>query len=612
MFNLGYRFLLLALLVLKCGCGSFYTVAQVKPAKLLPEDGGAIAKVFCFGGVESNPGSTDFFIENSKTYAPCVVHPVVISGTFLTKTSLRGQMGMDSLLLNQFDWNDNNFTEDSLNLILENHDNLNTKQISSWIEFSQPFTQTYSLVDFGESKLIDLDSMSPEQRFDFQLGIADGDELLPRFEKKEIVWKYSETNFTPFSVRKKNLVNVKSSAFYDVDSTLTPKEKITLLMAQHRYTKMLKDTISKKFNEKALQADHSAFPVLIQSNRICYCNYSPSGNRDCASECDIALATKIGAYLQDRLHARVSDHNLAILNTSRAELIFNNYCEKTNDWASWLRSTPCTGNSQGDLLCAVAGGNMFVTSDVVFLGTDEQNKLLNNRQVIDSLGLSNTRNINISYVNNALLSAVYGDPTGKRVVWVGTEGTTKTFSINYTGAGKEARQPIYHIDLFFNPIGRVSDSNMDFYYLIGVPFGFGKYANTSTKAAELKRSLDKINQAIAGSLTSFGYNPKPIEIPVGVNYEYKDKYEVVMFVAFCNGIFERRNDTLNYLLPRYTERTMDDYWKQYQIMEAKAIKNLNDSLLQATGNKFKCIPVSSASHQGDSALRCQVKVIKRR
>jgi hypothetical protein len=550
-----------------------------------------------------------------------VIYPRVVSGTFVSETFVRGGLNdMDTLVQNK-SWAYNSSFDESYLEQIQSRKGIDSQLLSDWIELNQPLGQNYSILGpkVGE-KPLDLSELTLEERTDFVVDFSQSVDFEAVVENDEIVWRSIGNEFATIVVRKSRKttglkLNDKVENNNVIEMSLSVEEKLELLNAQRRYL----DSLESYLHSSSLNGN-SNMPLMIEAGQICYCSYNPSGLRSCSRTCNVnLLKSEFGRYFQDRLHVRNNAAGSLILNTANADFIGRRgkkrYCEMTEDWAKKLKTMPCSGiECQRDVLCGLAGGNMFVTEQILFIGTDERHRILGSKQLKVNMGLKDNEKDD-RIINNALLTAVYGnDIENKSIVWVGTYRPVRVHSVHSDVAGTEAYQPIYHIDLFFNPLGTINSKSKDFYYLIGQPEEFGVHREDQTMINDLRSSIDTINKAIMDSLESRDFNPIPIEIPLGVNHENlssetdKNAYEVGIFVALCNGFFEKGEDSVRYLFPRYSSKVISSFDHDYKRMENAARDKIHDKLKKVP---FKLIFVESATYTGDSALRCQVKVIAR-
>ncbi len=600
-----------------CTCSSqSLTLASEQP-RIIPDESGLVQNVICHSG----SGIADFFTDQLNGYSACVIYPRVVSGTFVSETFVRGGLNdMDTLVVQNKSWAYNSSFDERYLQKIQSRKGVNAQSLSDWIELNQPLGQNYSILgpQVGE-ELLDLSKLSLEERTDFVVDFSQSVVFEAVVENDEIVWTSIGNEFAPIVVRKSRKttglkLNDKVQNNNVIEMSLSEGEKLELLNAQRRHL----DSLESYLHSRSLNGN-SIMPLMIEAGQICYCSYNPSGLRSCSRTCNVnLLKSEFGRYFQDRLHVRNNATGSLMLNTANADFIGKKgkkrYCEMTEDWAKKLKTMPCSGiECQRDVLCGLAGGNMFVTEQILFIGTDERHRILASKQLKLNMGLKDNEKDD-RIINNALLTAVYGnDIENKSIVWVGTDRPVRVHSVHSDVAGTMAYQPIYHIDLFFNPLGTINHESKDFYYLICQPEEFGVHPEDQTMINDLKASIEVLNNAIQDSLKRKGFTPIPIEIPFGVNHENriternKNPYEVGMFVALCNGIFEKGKGSVRYLFPRYSSKVISPFDDDYKRMENAAQDKIHDKLKVP----FKLIFVESATYTGDSALRCQVKVIAR-
>lgn len=583
-------------------------------AAMLQDDVGLIETVIC----QSGSGIADFFTNASNGFNACVIYPFISRGSFVSGSKIVGlHSDSDTLFLGNRSWGlSESFKSSDLDGLMYRY-RITPNMLTDWLESNQAFSKLYSRVELEPGSVLDLNELDDQGRLEFMLSLGALSDLTPTIENEEIVWKFTNERFSSITIRKASLLDGQLHPMDELSNRLTVSEKLQLLNAEQIYFQTLGENLEKELISKsAYGADVSFSPLVFRANQICYCEFRSTGRHRCIPNCNFNLMTSsFGSYFQDRLHARSKGEGTLKLNTSRADLlnIGENwlYCYNADRWAEWLNTVQCSGmKCESDPLCGIAGGNMFVCEKVLFMGTDELHRILHNVQLRRNIGLGPNEK-DTSLIVQALLRTVYGNSAQeKTLIWVGTDQPTRVHSAQSENAGKYAYQPIYHIDLFFNPLGIIGEGN-NFYYILGDPIGFGPVPDEASKLSELRSAINEMNRVIRDSLTSLQLNPVALKIPLGVKYNEQNGYTVGVFFAFCNGLFENSQSTTRYLFPRYSSNVTGAYYSQYNSMESVAVAKL-DTLNRLGGVNHTTTFIESRTYNGDSALRCQVKVVKRR
>jgi hypothetical protein len=575
-------------------------------SNLQVETSGQIKQILLLG-----KGPTEFFLSNSNKYGPCILDPIMYEGTFLTDIAIFTSSGDSLTLQKDSRWVSEigELSEEVRRIFAGNRD-IPDEAWSSWIRANRPFTQDFSIIEF-RNDTVDLWSMSEEERasliIDLERAVAPP---RPKIFDQQIVWESDgEAGLVAeMIIRKRNKSKFGKdfqAELRDIDGSVSITDRVLLLEADLEFERLVVPKIDKLITNMTGKSTRSSyFPLYVGADKICYCDYY--GPTRCNRSCTGEVFGELGRYFQDRFHIRESTDGVG-LNTARAGSLFNSntVCHFTQEWSEYFQNFSCAGGSSADSMCSIAGGNMFVTEDVLFIGKDEFYRIWYSENMKASLGIKVT---NQKSIENALLRKAYSNPAAKKLIWVGTNDLKEVHSTNSIEAGSRMFQPIYHIDLFFNPLGTLSPGSKSFYFLLGVPEET-KQIVLNSKIDHLDTALNEIRSNVSQALIDAGYVPKCIEVPLGVKYE--NEFYVNRFTSFCNGLFEKWDGHVNFLMPRYDSALFIPYSQDYVDIELLAIENMNNALDSATNNQFEVIPVYSSTYNFNSALRCQVKVIRR-
>ncbi len=327
----------------------------------------------------------------------------------------------------------------------------------------------------------------------------------------------------------------------------------------------------------------------------------------CDSKTDTGCQTEVRRllrnYSQDQFIVRVDSSSscLAALNRPYHSKSLN---RSMNCYASQL----CGCSKRWDSCAQVAldslsirGGNYFVRDTLVFIGADVASayKLCSNWW--------GTLGFKTSPSKDSLEIALGRLLTGRSnasIVWIGDKDSLPTIDSNYCSSYPLESchsQPIYHIDLFFHPLGTLN-GDTDFYYLFSnlEDSLHPETTKSSYRYKELQERLRRTAENIEDNLKSKMFNPKPILLPLGF---YGDFANTEVFVAFANGISENKESEFCYYMPGYLNsealRYSDYYSKAHEAaVHAMLINGLD-------------VETIWANYDYNAALNCFTKVLDR-
>jgi len=251
------------------------------------------------------------------------------------------------------------------------------------------------------------------------------------------------------------------------------------------------------------------------------------------------------------------------------------------------RMLPGMNHSGMDSL-GVQGGNMFVSGDICFLGMDERFR-------------SGEKS------DDYWIKLVFGDDDArKRVIWVGTREPSHSYGATHSSAGRGVRQPVFHLDLFFSPIG-FSQDKMEFSFLFAdyediQSIGGNDSPLERRRLAELRGFLRRTLSNLEADLREMGLIPKLVLVPMGV--QFNDGL-ITGYTPFLNGLIDNRAGEKFYLMPCFVDdgqlpeviKSMQDRAKR-SVSDAIPVVVIEDNLLN---------PWSL----GTASVRCRSKVLSR-
>ncbi|MFT5920275.1 MAG: hypothetical protein ACI9FU_002093 [Granulosicoccus sp.] len=587
------------------GCSSQLSdgdTSSEESSHLLVENQGGIKSILMYGETHSK-----FFIKNKAQYNPCIIYSGCHQGAFFSDVNATFSIGDKTIeVIPNSSWAFNDsFTQTSLANILTHYDSvIDTDQIGDWIQWSMPFGPIYSKIE----GLGDISNLELRDRLIVLDSLRAFDNMIIDSNSYKLGWELNgvgvenETISVGQSDRYEEYMKSNLS-FKEVEERISRKHKIALMEAQFRFEHRLKTEMINAANHTA-DTSHLTVTGFVLSAASCYCDFNsaPSCKPKC---CPDSIKKALGDYLQDQFHVRCFQSGKTQLNTSEAR---NSTCKGTDRSSNWVNNNlGCVGRkSKADKLCSIAGGNMYVTKNILFLGANELRRI-DTAPKGDS-SLKALTELDKESINKQLLKDVYGLTKNKNVIWVGTKDLVNSHTSE--SSTSKSYQPIYHIDLFFYPLGKLSkEKPLNFYYLIAKPEVFGKEPNRGTEIHHLDSVMEVVAKAIYDSLTKLKLNPVPIQVPMGISYNIDGPFLVNMFYAFSNGLFERRNDSLRFLYSDFDVATASI--PQYEDLIWRFEDCIRKGLKQDINLPLELIPVYSNSYRPNSGLRCQVKVLSR-
>lgn len=392
-------------------------------------------------------------------------------------------------------------------------------------------------------------------------------------------------------------IDLNISGFSAIAEAVKDEDIVALLVLNQQFKsewqKQLKGYVNKEF-KSIERLDNANFETrLIDLATICGC---VATDISCLDNCKkkVAKRFKDSFYLQDEFHVRKSE--------SENHLNFSMWHDNNQidyDFVANYTSNICTdASSHKEPLRGIPGGNMFTIDKYLFLGKDELDKYLKFPELREFIGLQPGIK-DVASIEKKLLESVFEDTAGKKVIWIGNaKRDTKRY--RSMQIGQKFSQPIYHIDLFFHPIGRLN--NGKFCYAFAMPFksnSVGKENHTYLydKMLEVKSRLE----------AELSKNDDIIVLNTFIKVEYEDYQSIRSYSRYLNVLSQLDNSKsqIDFLQPI----VQDDLKNPLKTSLSNSRKMLN-SQLTSEGYELKFTDVLGYYYHVDG-LRCQVKVLNR-
>jgi hypothetical protein len=248
----------------------------------------------------------------------------------------------------------------------------------------------------------------------------------------------------------------------------------------------------------------------------------------------------------------------------------------------------------------IQGGNLFVSRDIVFIGRDEKSRFLgDSEQEISSL----------------IKELVFGDADHGHVVWVGTEDKRSRMHSRSRDIS-EYNQPVYHIDLFFHPMGFLDPTNRNkLTLLFATPrlnYTIPTLRNTNVHFRDLNDFFDATLSNLREDLAHIGIEAEVISVPLVLQFDETSGsqatgYKLISgYSPFTNGLVDHRDGKTIYLMPHFVDPSLvpvvaeaqSEASNQVDVHPRLNVVPVLDHLLNVQG-------------LSDASLRCRVKVLRR-
>lgn len=288
--------------------------------------------------------------------------------------------------------------------------------------------------------------------------------------------------------------------------------------------------------------------------------------------------------------------------------------------AELLMDNPCTGTVKRDRL-HLSSGNIHVLEDIAFIGHNVLQEGYNYDAAVvrqhksevlkrlTALGLDTTHTL--KEVEQKLLKSL----GVKHIIWVGSP--TKMVhaeydreALNYRGSRnfpKQAWQPFYHIDLFFQPAKISTEKNARIFTYFIADAAKKWQLPEDLKDTAFVRKIEALNAMLLATekhvnsqIKEQGMVPKAVRIPMFIKATSTGYFGKVY--AFLNGLME----TNRFFMPVYHASPNADHWASYKAAHKQALLKVKEVM----GNE-NVVEVYSSTYSYQSALHCEVFVTQR-
>jgi hypothetical protein len=160
-------------------------------------------------------------------------------------------------------------------------------------------------------------------------------------------------------------------------------------------------------------------------------------------------------------------------------------------------------------------------------------------------------------------------------------------------------QPIYHIDLFFQPLF-FNQQNQIQLVVIAKPSEDQESLSRKAKYRldNLRNALNEVKSNLRKDLEN---QVKIIEAPIQITFD--EDGEVIQYDNFLNGLFEYRNNELHYLQPVNPNEN-----EVRKVRRKKFNTELVSGVKMNLGTELKIEEVPTV-YSKDAGLRCRIKVL---
>lgn len=372
----------------------------------------------------------------------------------------------------------------------------------------------------------------------------------------------------------------------NIQWTISPEIVFNAIELNNQYKVLVENELKSQLEaELSKELDNiSIMPVDLEP--ICECTTA-----DCYSICETNWESLLrkSLYLQDLYHVRKATDGDVFLNLTADGTYYGNLLTES------FGENLCGVNSCEEPLSDLQGGNMFVVDEYVFIGKDYLWTNLRDDIRVDS---------KVTVFEQEVLKRVFPNPTGKKVVWVGTSEACQRF-LTIVDIGKDFYQPIYHIDLFFHPLGRIGNDDK-FFFIFGNPYLEGESNSVSSDNQEILDSA--MTNTLSNLIEHLGGDSAIQCLSVPLSVQYKGGL-IRKYSRYINGVSEMRSGKLHFLQST-VKSDVDDYVNDELTQNVLDFQSSLRSQLNLHGIELDIEPVDGRFDHADG-LRCQVKVLDR-
>lgn len=538
-------------------------------------------------------GVTKYFIQNAKFFNPCIVFYIGYNGNLPYWLSVgNGDVNqvIEGLLCNPQDheliaqlnllFNEANTLLKKFNVDVTNNQEMKVlEQAVNNVSFSSSNIKGLKIGNQPNYLLQDLPIWSRLLIADFFTAIHT--ELTvnvdPRTGKIKS-WSKKSDNKGQFYEQEIVLLieeAVAELAFKDKKAAAPDAELLKQLVGFNvQFTRLIQDYLSAQIKDRYSGSVDCGKIRAFNLDEVCNSTYGSPG-KDCVD----TIKKELHDWVRDQFHVRINKEGKVCLNPSLAPVgLLGLFSE--------FSSTLCCGiDSQiDDPLHGIAGGNMIVYQQLAFIGADE----LLGREEVD------------------MRKAIFDNEKDESFVfWIGTG----TDAENTYDAGK-GFQPMFHIDLFFHPLGFINkQATREFHFLFANLPENGHLSESQKPYYDaLRLRLRNTLQKLCSDLIDAKFVPIAHQVDLGVYYELGGRIPSAWYSTFLNGISEIRDGSTRFYFPENDAYgPHSGYWRsKFGEMQSRARCQIEKVL-----GKQNVIPIPDTYGTENGALHCRVKVLSR-
>ena len=529
-----------------------------------------------------------YFLKNARRYSPCVISHVLYNGNVVNQGQIALCNGVDKLS------GEDEFARKA-DAILEKYVGIQDQEWSEWLEYHKPLSVDFDEVYINKNRV----SGNYESQIQEIIEIKSNPNyrlLIPTFSDDSLVdgWEAINTGVGFISdtlrIRKSSRNEMESLAqkFINIRSEVSKADKDSLLRLNQAFQLSREAAIKNQISD-SIQATfgiEKAEVQMLDLTQVCKCQPLDSL---CIDSCKKFLELNpLKGNLQDYFHAR-QGCNSTYLNPSIKD-------ESLPNSTAYLKQLCSDVMSVVDPLRGINGGNFLVTKEYLFMGKDELIRLIASKERRNRLerGLE----ADTTLIEKALLQAVFSDSSGKHVVWLGNSKPVNRYADN-DNPSQSYYQPIFHVDLFFQPLGRFGEDSV-LHILFAIPDSTNGDTVKESIQDSIRTYLQEVKRNMMSELMKYD-SVSVIELPLQLEINSND--EIENYSNFLNGLIEVDSNRIRFLQP---VGIIEPDYKRIQRLNFNRI--LHAGIPNSSQLQIDTVP---GVYDRKSGLRCRVKVLGR-